>query len=117
MASACPGCLPRRAHHARIVNDPGTGLAEAPALAAFLPALAQRLLGEELELPSVPTVWLGDAAARETRVARAGRLAASPRVRQCAPAVSLRGDGRGEPARHAQPRGRRAVAFRGEHAI
>ena len=31
----------------RIVNDPGAGFAEAPALAAFLPALAQRLLGED----------------------------------------------------------------------
>jgi uncharacterized circularly permuted ATP-grasp superfamily protein/uncharacterized alpha-E superfamily protein len=47
----------------RIVNDPGSGLAEAPALAAFLPDLARRLLGEDLALPSVPTVWLGNAAA------------------------------------------------------
>jgi uncharacterized circularly permuted ATP-grasp superfamily protein len=48
----------------RIVNDPGTGLAEAPAFAAFLPALAPRLLGEAL-LPALrPTLWLGEAAAR-----------------------------------------------------
>ena len=48
----------------RIVNDPGTGLAEAPALAAFLPDLAPRLLGEKLRLPSVLTLWLGDERAR-----------------------------------------------------
>ena len=42
----------------RIVNDPGAGFAEAPALAAFLPALAQRLLGEELRLAGARTLWL-----------------------------------------------------------
>lgn len=48
----------------RMANDPGSGVAEAPALSAFLPALCRRLLGEELALPGVPTVWLGDDAAR-----------------------------------------------------
>jgi len=48
----------------RIANDAGAGLAEAPALAAFLPELATRLLGETLELPSIPTMWLGNARAR-----------------------------------------------------
>ncbi len=59
-----PGLLAAaRGGQVRIVNDPGTGFAEAPALAAFLPALARRLLGEELALESVPTLWLGDASA------------------------------------------------------
>jgi uncharacterized circularly permuted ATP-grasp superfamily protein/uncharacterized alpha-E superfamily protein len=44
----------------RIVNHPGTGFAEAPALAAFLPALAERLLGEKLLQPGARTLWLGD---------------------------------------------------------
>jgi uncharacterized circularly permuted ATP-grasp superfamily protein/uncharacterized alpha-E superfamily protein len=48
----------------RITNDPGTGFAEAPALAAFLPELCLRLLGEKLMLPSVPTMWLGQERAR-----------------------------------------------------
>ncbi|MFC7476098.1 circularly permuted type 2 ATP-grasp protein [Dankookia sp. GCM10030260] len=48
----------------RIVNDPGAGFAEAPGLAAFLPALAQRLLGEPLRLGAARTLWLGDPAAR-----------------------------------------------------
>jgi uncharacterized circularly permuted ATP-grasp superfamily protein/uncharacterized alpha-E superfamily protein len=63
--SGVPGLLDAvRAGNLRIVNDPGSAAAEAPALAAFLPALAPRLLGEELKLPSVPTLWLGDSAAR-----------------------------------------------------
>ncbi len=48
----------------RLANDPGTAVAEAPALAAFLPALCTRLLDERLELPSIPTMWLGEARAR-----------------------------------------------------
>ena len=46
-----------------IVNDPGGGVLEGPALAAYLPRLCQRLLGEGLALASVPTLWLGDGAA------------------------------------------------------
>lgn len=48
-----------RAGNVHITNDPGSGAAEAPALAAFLPALCQRLRGEALLLDSVPTLWLG----------------------------------------------------------
>ncbi len=61
-----PGLFAAARDHVRIVNSPGSGLAEAPALAAFLPDLARRLLGEDLALPSAPTVWLGDGAACET---------------------------------------------------
>jgi uncharacterized circularly permuted ATP-grasp superfamily protein/uncharacterized alpha-E superfamily protein len=52
-----------RAGHVRITNDPASAAAEAPALAAWLPALCERLLGEPLRLPSLPTLWLGDRAA------------------------------------------------------
>lgn len=48
-----------RAGSVRITNDPGSGAAEAPALAAFLPDLCRRLLGAPLALESVPTLWLG----------------------------------------------------------
>ncbi|WP_158292429.1 circularly permuted type 2 ATP-grasp protein [Paracraurococcus ruber] len=48
----------------RIVNDPGAGFAEAPALAAFLPALAEPLLGGPLHLGAARTLWLGDPVAR-----------------------------------------------------
>jgi uncharacterized circularly permuted ATP-grasp superfamily protein/uncharacterized alpha-E superfamily protein len=50
----------------RLVNSPGSMAAEAPGLAPFLPAAARHLLAEELLLPQVETLWLGDAAARET---------------------------------------------------
>lgn len=61
-----PGLLDAvRTGAVRVVNDPGSGVLEAPALAAFLPALAMRLLGEPLKLASVPTVWLGEPRARE----------------------------------------------------
>ncbi|WP_052389584.1 circularly permuted type 2 ATP-grasp protein [Belnapia moabensis] len=48
----------------KIVNDPGTGCVEAPGLAAFLPRLAPRLIGEELRLAGARTLWLGEAASR-----------------------------------------------------
>ena len=41
------------------VNSPGSALAESPALMAFLPAICRKLLGEELQLPSVATWWCG----------------------------------------------------------
>lgn len=44
----------------RILNHPGAALVEAPGLAAMLPSLSRRLLGEPLRLATVPTVWLGD---------------------------------------------------------
>ncbi|GAB0113304.1 circularly permuted type 2 ATP-grasp protein [Acidisoma sp. C75] len=44
----------------RITNDPGSAVAEAPALPRFLPGLARHLLGEELLLPSIETLWLGE---------------------------------------------------------
>ncbi len=54
-----------RAGTLRITNDPGSALVEAPALAAWLPALSLRVLGERLMLPSLPTMWLGDSRARD----------------------------------------------------
>jgi uncharacterized circularly permuted ATP-grasp superfamily protein/uncharacterized alpha-E superfamily protein len=48
----------------RMVNDPGAGFAEAPGLAAFLPRLAERILGEPLRVPGVQTFWLGETAGR-----------------------------------------------------
>ena len=44
----------------RILNHPGAALIEAPAMAAILPSLARRLLGEPLRLATAPTLWLGD---------------------------------------------------------
>ncbi len=62
-----PGLLEAvRAGTVRVVNDVGSALVEAPGIAAFLPALARRLLGEDLRMPSQATVWLGEGAVVRT---------------------------------------------------
>jgi len=55
-----PGLLQAaRSGNVAIVNALGSGLAESPAYAAFLPGLCRNLLGEELKLPAVATWWCG----------------------------------------------------------
>ena len=44
-----------------VLNMPGSGVVESRALLGFLPGLCRRLLGEELQLPSVATWWCGQA--------------------------------------------------------
>lgn len=51
-----------RAGSVTIANALGSTLLESPAFLAFLPTLCQRLLGEELLIPSVATWWCGQAA-------------------------------------------------------
>jgi uncharacterized circularly permuted ATP-grasp superfamily protein/uncharacterized alpha-E superfamily protein len=48
-----------RSGNVAIVNALGSGLAESPAYAAFLPGLCRNLLGQELKLPAVATWWCG----------------------------------------------------------
>jgi uncharacterized alpha-E superfamily protein len=71
----------------RVLNDPGSGMVEAPALAAFLPQISMRLLGEKLELPSVPTLWLGQARAREMVEREPSRWLIRPATDGLIPAV------------------------------
>ncbi len=54
-----------RSGHVHIVNALGAGILEHPALAAFLPNLCQRLLGETLMLRGRDALWCGDAQALE----------------------------------------------------
>jgi uncharacterized circularly permuted ATP-grasp superfamily protein/uncharacterized alpha-E superfamily protein len=63
-----------RAGNVAIANALGSGLVEAPALMAFLPALCRRLLGQDLIHPSVPTYWCGDEAARAHVLANLDQL-------------------------------------------
>lgn len=53
----------------RLVNGLGAGVLENPGLMPFLPALCERLLGEQLRLPSVPTWWCGDPEGRDAVLA------------------------------------------------
>ena len=46
----------------QLLNGPGAAWAEAPGLMALLPGIAQALTGRTLILPSVRSLWLGDAA-------------------------------------------------------
>jgi uncharacterized circularly permuted ATP-grasp superfamily protein/uncharacterized alpha-E superfamily protein len=55
-----------RAGHVLVANALGSGLVEMPALLAFLPALATRMLGRRLALPNLATWWCGDEQARRT---------------------------------------------------
>ncbi len=55
----CPDGVGRVARD-HVGQHPGAGLLEAPVLAAFLPCLCRLLLGETLQLPSLPVWWLGE---------------------------------------------------------
>lgn len=48
-----------------VENMPGAGMVEARAMLAFLPALARRLLGEDLLMPNIATWWCGQPEERE----------------------------------------------------
>lgn len=61
-----PGLLQAiRAGNLLVANAPGSAFLESPALLGFLPALTRHLLGEELELPALPTWWCGERVAME----------------------------------------------------
>ena len=61
-----PGLLQAiRAGNLLVANAPGSAFLESPALLGFLPALAQHILGEELQLPALPTWWCGERSAME----------------------------------------------------
>ncbi|WP_394787757.1 circularly permuted type 2 ATP-grasp protein [Rhodoferax sp.] len=62
-----PGLLQvLRAGNLLMANMPGSAFLESPALLGFLPALSRHLLGEDLQLPALPTWWCGERAAMES---------------------------------------------------
>ena len=59
-----PGLLQAvRSGNVLVANAPGSGFLESNALLGFMPALAQTLLGEDLQLPAIPSWWCGEQAA------------------------------------------------------
>lgn len=50
-----------RSGQVALANGIGSGVLETPAMAPFLPGLCRHLLGEELKLAHVPTLWCGQA--------------------------------------------------------
>ncbi len=59
-------------------NALGSGVLESAAWLGFLPAIAERLLGERLILPSVATWWCGERPAFESVIANLENLVIKP---------------------------------------
>jgi len=56
-----PGLLQAvRSGQLLVANSPGSGFLESNALLGFMPALAKDILGEELQLPAIPSWWCGE---------------------------------------------------------
>jgi len=62
----------------RLLNHPGAAAIEVPALAAFMPSLCRRLLGETLQLATLPSLWLADEGAKRTVASGFRRWAVRP---------------------------------------
>jgi uncharacterized circularly permuted ATP-grasp superfamily protein/uncharacterized alpha-E superfamily protein len=67
-----------RAGNVVIANALGSGVLESPALAGFLPAICENLLGEPLKLPSVASWWCGEAPALEYAISHLPELVIKP---------------------------------------
>jgi uncharacterized circularly permuted ATP-grasp superfamily protein/uncharacterized alpha-E superfamily protein len=74
-----PGLLQAiRAGNVLVANAPGSAFLESPALLGFLPALSRQALGEELELPALPTWWCGERSAMEEALPRLNERTIKP---------------------------------------
>jgi uncharacterized circularly permuted ATP-grasp superfamily protein/uncharacterized alpha-E superfamily protein len=67
-----------RAGQVVVANAPGAGFLESPGLAAFWPAVARRLLGEELLLPSTTSWWCGEDSVWEAQRERLADFVVAP---------------------------------------
>jgi uncharacterized circularly permuted ATP-grasp superfamily protein/uncharacterized alpha-E superfamily protein len=67
-----------RAGKVVIANALGSGVLESAAWMGFMPAAAERLLGEQLVLPSVATWWCGEKAALNYVIENIERLVVKP---------------------------------------
>jgi len=53
-----------------LANALGGGVIESPAMDAYLPAISHALLGEELKIPDIATIWCGTDWGRKEAIAR-----------------------------------------------
>jgi uncharacterized alpha-E superfamily protein len=67
-----------RAGNILVANAPGSAFLESPALLGFLPALAEYLIQEKLQLPSLPTWWCGEASAMREALAQLSACVVKP---------------------------------------
>jgi uncharacterized circularly permuted ATP-grasp superfamily protein/uncharacterized alpha-E superfamily protein len=78
-ALGVPGLISAiRAGKVVITNALGTGVLESAAWLGFLPGVAERLLGEPLQIPSVATWWCGEKPALDYVLGNLGRLVIKP---------------------------------------
>jgi len=84
-----------RCGHVLVANALGAAFLESPAIHGFLPAIARRLLDQELLLPPRDSWWCGEAAARERAFAtlRTARVRATYRRFGLEPRIAARGTG------------------------
>ena len=74
-----PGLLQAiRAGNVLVANAPGSEFLESPALLGFLPALARKLLGQELLLPALSTWWCGERSAMDSALPQLAACAIKP---------------------------------------
>ncbi len=74
-----PGLLQAvRSGNVLVANTPGSGFLESNALLGFMPALARDLLGQELQLPAIPSWWCGEAAALQDVLPRISSCVIKP---------------------------------------
>ena len=75
-ALGVPGLLQAaRAGKVVMANALGSAFLESPAVLGFMPGIAERLTGEKLSLPSLPTWWCGEPAAwRDVQGGLEGKL-------------------------------------------
>lgn len=57
-----------------LANAMGGGVMESPAMDAYLPGLSRALLGEDLKIPDIPTVWCGTEWGRKEALKRLERV-------------------------------------------
>ncbi len=57
-----------------LANALGGGVMESPAMDAYLPGLCRALLGEDLKIPDIPTVWCGTEWGAKEALARLDRV-------------------------------------------
>ncbi len=78
-ALGVPGLLQAlRAGEVVVANAPGAGWLESPGLMAFWPGVAERLLGESLQLPAITSWWCGEAAAWDELAPRLDDFVVAP---------------------------------------
>ncbi len=78
-ALGVPGLMQAvRAGNVLLANAIGAGWLDSPAVNGFLPAISEALLGESLELHSLPSWWCGERAVLPTALAGLGRRVIKP---------------------------------------